>query len=99
LISSTPRPSRRLQRLFPPPAIASTSKEVVYETPTHRPFLEPEDDDEEEEDDDDDFAEENVQDFGREYLGPTASRYKVPDFYNRRFLDTNTVFEKSAIRL
>jgi len=87
LISSTLRPSRRLEKLVPTPAIASTSKEVVYETPTHGPFPEPEDDDHDEEDDYD-FEEEDVQTFGRENVGPIANPYIVPYFYNRRFLDT-----------
>jgi len=78
-VESTPRPSRRLERLVSPPAIASTSKEDVYETPTHRPFPEPEDDDDD--DDDDNFAEE------KENVGSTASPYIVPYFYNRRVLD------------
>ena len=80
MISSTPLPSTRLETLVPTPAIASTSKEVVYETLTHRPFLELKDDDD---DDDNDFAEEDVQTFG-----PIASPYIVPYFYTRRFLDT-----------
>jgi len=54
------------------------------------PFLESEDD-EDDEDDDNDFAEEYLQAFGREDVGPIASPHIVPDFYNRRFLDM--VFE------
>ena len=42
---------------LPSPAIASTSKEVIYETPMHRPFPELEEDDDDD-DDDDNFAEE-----------------------------------------
>jgi len=63
LISSTPRPFRGLETLFPTPAIASISKGIVYETPTNRPFPDPEDDDDDEVDDDDDndFGEEDVQ--------------------------------------
>jgi len=86
LISSTPRPSRRLESIVPTPAITSTSKEVVYKTPTHRPFPEPEDDFDDV--DESDFGEEDVQTFGRENVGPIASPYIVPYFYNRRFLDT-----------
>ena len=79
-LETTPRPSKRLKRLVPTPEIASTSKELVYDTPTHRPFPEPEDDD-------NDFAE-DAQAFRRENVGLTASPYIVPYFYNRRFLDT-----------
>ena len=74
-LETTRRPSRRLERLVPTPAITSTSKEVVYETPTHRPFPEPEDEDDD--DDDNDFAEEDVQAFGRENVCPIASTYIV----------------------
>ena len=56
---------------LPTPTIASTSKTVVYETPTHRPFPELQDDDDD--DDDDNFAEEDVQAFGRENEGTIAS--------------------------
>ena len=87
-LETPPRPSRRLESLLSPPAIAATSKEVIYETPTHRPFPEPEDDDDDDDEEDDDFAEEDVQAFGRENVGTTASPYIVPYFYNRRFLDT-----------
>jgi len=69
---------------LPTPAIASTSKEVVCEIPTHRHFPELEEDD----DDDNNFAEEDVQAFGRENVGTIASPYIVPYFYNKRFLDT-----------
>jgi len=86
LISSTPLPSTRLETLVPTPAIASTSKTILYETPTHRPFPEPEDDDYDEVDND--FSEEDLQTFGRENVGPIASPYIVPYFYNRRFLGT-----------
>jgi len=68
------------------PAIASTSNEVVYDTPTHRPFPELEEDDED--DDDDNFAEEDVQAFGSENVGTIASPYIVTYFYNNLFLDT-----------
>ena len=85
-ISSTPRPYRRLETLIPTPAIASNSEEVVYETPTHSPFPEPEDDDDDE--DDGDFFVEDIHNFGRENVGPIASPYIVPYFYNRRFLHT-----------
>ena len=70
---------------LPTPGIASTSKEVVYETPTHRTFPELEDDDD---DDDDNIVQEDVQAFGREYVGTIASPYIVPYFYNKRLLDT-----------
>jgi len=76
LISSTSHPSRSLVTLAPTPTIASNSKEVVYDTPTHRPFPVHEDDDDDE--DDNDFAEEYVQTFGREIVGPIASPYIVP---------------------
>jgi len=83
---------------LPTPANASTSKEVVYENPTHRFFPEFEDDD------DDDvenkhFTEEDVQAFGRENVGTVAGLYVVSYFYNKLFLDTQFVFEKLAIRL
>ena len=68
------------QTALPTPVIASTSKEVVYETPAHRSFPELEEDDDENHDD---FAEEDLQAFGRENLGPI-----VPYFYNILFLDT-----------
>ena len=71
---------------LPSPAIASNSKEVVYETPTHRPFPELEEDDDD--DDDDYFVEEDVQVFGRENVGTIASPYIVPYYYNKRFIDT-----------
>ena len=60
---------------LPTPATASTSKEVVYETPTHRPFPELEEDDKDDDDDDNNnnFAEEDVQAFGRENVGTIAS--------------------------
>jgi len=73
---------------LPTPPIASTSKEVKYETPTHRPFPELEEDDDDDVDDDDNFAEEDVQAFGKENVGTIASPYIVPYFYNKRFLDT-----------
>jgi len=41
---------------LPTTAIASTSKEVVYETQTHRPFPELEEDDEDYDDDVNNFA-------------------------------------------
>ena len=72
---------------LPTPTIASTSKEVVYETPTHRRFPELEDD-EDYDDDDNNFAEEDVQGYVRENVGTIASPYIVPYFYNKRFLDT-----------
>jgi len=72
---------------LPTPAIASTSKEVVYETPIHRSFPQLEEYDEDD-DDDDDFAEKNIQQFGRENVGTIASPYIVPYFYNKRLLDT-----------
>ena len=75
---------------LPTPAIASTSKEVVDFTPTHRPYPEHEEFDDDYYDDDDDdnnFAEEDVQAFGRENVGTIASPYIVPYFYNKRFLD------------
>jgi len=47
---------------LPTPAIASTSKKFLCETPTHRPFPDlEEDDDDDETDDYDKFAEEDVE--------------------------------------
>jgi len=69
---------------LPTPVIASTSKEVVYETATHRHFPELEDDD----DDDNDFAEEDVQAIGGGNGSTKASSHIVPYFYNKLFLDT-----------
>ena len=92
MVSSNPRPSRRLETLVPTPTIASTSKEFVYESPKHRTFLEPEDDDDDE--DDNNLAEEDVRTFGRENVGRIASPYIVPYFYNRRFLDTQYAIRK-----
>ena len=40
---------------LPNPAIASTLKEVVYETPTDRPFTELEEHDDDDDDEDDNF--------------------------------------------
>ena len=66
---------------IPTPGIASTSKEVVYETPTHRPFPELEEDDDYYDDHDDvNFSEEDVKAFGRENVGTIASPYILPYF-------------------
>ena len=68
-------------------AIASTSKEVEYDTLTHRHFPELEDDDDDD-NDDNNIAEEYIQAFGMEVVGRIASPYVVPYFYNNVFLDT-----------
>jgi len=70
---------------LPAPAIASTSKKVVYETPKRRTFPELEEDDD---DEDDNFDEEDVQAFGRENVGTIASPYIVPYFNIKPFLYT-----------
>jgi len=78
---------------LPTRAIASTLKDVVYETSTRRLFPELEENDDDD-DDDDNLAEEDVQSFGRENLGTIASPYIVPYFYNKRFMDTQYSIRK-----
>ena len=64
---------------LPTPAIASISKEVVYENPTHRTFPDLVEDDDDDYDNNN-FAEENLQAFGREDVGTIARPYIVPYF-------------------
>jgi len=66
---------------LPTPTNVSTSKEVVYGTPTHRPFPELEEDNDDN-DGGDNFVEEDVQAFGSENVGTIASPYILQYFKN-----------------
>jgi len=78
---------------LPITVIASTSREVQFEIPSHItiPELEEEDDD-----DEDDFAEKVVQAFGGENLCHISSLFIVPFSTTSVFSIHNTLFAKLA---
>jgi len=94
--SKAPQPSRRFvvgtqTDAAEPVALPSTL--AVYKTPKPRfSFEEISDDD----DDDDVFVDEDARAFGRDNVGPIASPYILPYFYNRRYLDTQQVSGKTV---
>jgi len=72
---------------FPSLITTTALKEFKCEPPI--PVEDDEDDDDDEDyDQDDNFVEDEAREYGREYVGPVASPYLMPNVNKRRFLDT-----------